>query len=608
MNDRTDNDDAATNTISAMRRRAEAVVRQKLRLSPETTAEVSHEAMQHTLHQLQVHQIELEMQNEELRLTQLQLDTERARYFDLYDLAPVGYCTVSEQGLILEANIMAAKLLGVSRHDLVQQRVSRFIVKEHQDRFYLQRKQLIESGEPQSCELQMVKPDGTQFWTHLAATVETRSDEVIVLRMVISDITERKLAEIELARLNQAMKEKNIDLERATRIAEKANLAKSAFLSNMSHELRTPLHAILGFTQLIESGSPPPTPDQKISIEQILRAGWYLLELIDEILNLAAVESGKLSLSLEPTSLDEVMRECHAMIEPQALSRHISISYCPFEIEQCVSADPIRLKQVFINLLSNAIKYNKVGGTVAVTFNTVSRERIRIYIQDSGAGLPAEKLLALFQPFNRLGQEGGQQQGTGIGLALSKRLTELMGGTIGVESTVGKGSTFWVELALASPPVTIGHAASHVTTQAAAVPDARLRTLLYVEDNPANLMLIENLIARRPNMRLLSASNASRGIDIARSAQPDVILMDISLPGMGGLQALRLLAKDPLTAHIPIIALSANAIPAHVAEGLKAGFFRYLTKPIRIDEFMEVLDAALKSTQAISGRLRLHSR
>jgi len=437
MNDRTNDDDAATDSITAMRRRAEAVVRQKLRLSPETTAEVSHEAMQHTLHQLQVHQIELEMQNEELRLTQLQLDTERARYFDLYDLAPVGYCTVSEQGLILEANIMAAKLLGMSRHDLVQQRVSRFIVKAHQDRFYLQRQQLIESGEPQSCELQMLKPDGTQFWTHLTATIETRSDEVIVLRMVISDITERKLAEIELARLNQAMKEKNIDLERATRIAEKANLAKSAFLSNMSHELRTPLHAILGFTQLIESGSPPPTPDQKISIEQILRAGWYLLELIDEILNLAAVESGKLSLSLEPTSLNEVMRECHAMIEPQALSRHISISYCPFEIEQCVSADPIRLKQVFINLLSNAIKYNKVGGTVTVTFNTVSRERIRIYIEDSGAGLPAEKLLALFQPFNRLGQEGGQQQGTGIGLALSKRLTELMGGTIGVDSTVG---------------------------------------------------------------------------------------------------------------------------------------------------------------------------
>ena len=288
MNDRTDNDDAATNTISAMRRRAEAVVRQKLRLSPETTAAVSHEAMQHTLHQLQVHQIELEMQNEELRLTQLQLDTERARYFDLYDLAPVGYCTVSEQGLILEANIMAAKLLGVSRHDLVQQRVSRFIVKEHQDRFYLQRKQLIESGEPQSCELQMVKPDGTQFWTHLAATVETRSDEVIVLRMVISDITERKLAEIELARLNQAMKEKNIDLERATRIAEKANLAKSAFLSNMSHELRTPLHAILGLMQLIESGSPPPTRDQKnreshctssqytFAMCNLLRTGFYI--------------------------------------------------------------------------------------------------------------------------------------------------------------------------------------------------------------------------------------------------------------------------------------------------------------------------------------------
>jgi len=607
MNDRIDNDDSATGSITAMRRRAEALMRQEPHLSPEKVPALSLEAMQQTLHELQVHQIELEMQNDELRLTQLQLDTTRARYFDLYDLAPVGYCTVSEQGVILEANIMAANLLGMSRHDLVQQRVSRFIVKTHQDRFYLHRKQLIDSGEPQSCELQMQKPDGTQFWAHLTATVENRSDDVIVLRMVISDITERKRAETERALLDQALKDKNIELERAIQVAEKANRAKSVFLSNMSHELRTPLHAILGFTQLIESGSPPPTPIQKTNVEQILRAGWYLLDLINEVLNLAVIESGKLSLTLEPTSLGEVMRECQSMIEPQALNRNVTVTYFPFEMTQCVSADPTRLKQIFINLLSNAIKYNKVGGTVAVTCNTVSPGHICIYIEDSGAGLPAEKLLELFQPFNRLGQEGSQQEGTGIGLALSKRLTEMMGGTIGVESTVGKGSTFWVELRLASQPLT-GHTAERVATQTDVVRDANLDTLLYVEDNPANLMLIENLIARRPNMRLLSASNALQGIEMARSAQPDMILMDISLPGMGGLQALRLLAKDPLTAHIPIIALSANAIPADIAEGLEAGFFRYLTKPIRIDEFMEVLDAVLKSTQAKSSRLRMHSR
>ena len=243
-----------------------------------------------------------------------------------------------------------------------------------------------------------------------------------------------------------------IELESAKSVAEKANLAKSEFLSRMSHELRTPLSAILGFAQLMESGSPPPTASQKRSIDQILKAGWYLLELINEILDLALIESGKLLLSLEPISLTEVVRECQTMIEPQAQKRDIRMTFPQFKLPYFVMADRTRVKQVLINLLSNAVKYNKVGGTVVVDCIASTPGRIRICVKDSGEGLTAEKMTQLFQPFNRLGKEAGLEEGIGIDLIVSKQLVELMKGEIGVESTVGVGSVFWIELKLTAEP------------------------------------------------------------------------------------------------------------------------------------------------------------
>ncbi|HEV2095974.1 MAG TPA: ATP-binding protein, partial [Chthoniobacterales bacterium] len=312
-------------------------------------------------------------------------------------------------------------------------------------------------------------------------------------------------------------------LNNAMAVAEKANLAKSDFLSSMSHELRTPLSAILGFAQLIESGSPSPTTAQKRSVDQILKAGWYLLELINEILDLALIESGKLSLSLEPMSLTEVVRECHAMIEPQAQKRGIRMTFPQFKLPYFVKADRTRVKQVLINLLSNAVKYNKVAGTVVVDCMASTAGRIRVCVRDSGEGLTADKMAQLFQPFNRLGKEAGIDEGTGIGLVMSKRLVELMGGVIGVESTVGVGSVFWLELNLTAEPRPAAAAAEPTAlAQAQVQAGARLRTLLYVEDNPANLMLVEDLIARRPDMRLLSARDGNRGVEIARASRPDV--------------------------------------------------------------------------------------
>jgi PAS domain S-box-containing protein len=401
---------------------------------------------------------------------------------------------------------------------------------------------------------------------------------------------------------NSVRKQVELELNKAMAVAEKANLAKSDFLSSMSHELRTPLSAILGFAQLMESGSPSPTASQKRSIDQILQAGWYLLELINEILDLALIESGKLSLSLEPISLAEVMLECQDMIEPQAQKRGISVTFPRFDIPYFVQADRTRVKQVFINLLSNAIKYNRVGGTVVVEHVTSTSGRIRICVKDSGEGLTADKLAQLFQPFNRLGQEANGEEGTGIGLVTTKRLTELMGGAIGAESTVGTGSVFWIELDLtAERQAAHGTAVSPAVAQSQVQTDAQLRTLLYVEDNPANLMLVEDLIARRPDIRLLSARDGNRGIEIARASRPDVILMDINLPGISGLRALRILAQDPTTAHIPVVALSANAIPRDIEKGLEAGFFRYLTKPIKVTEFMATLDVALEFAKTQSA-------
>ena len=393
------------------------------------------------------------------------------------------------------------------------------------------------------------------------------------------------------------------ELHIAIAAAEKANLAKSDFLSSMSHELRTPLGAVLGFAQLIDSGSPPPTPSQKRSIEQILKAGWYLLELINEILDLAQIESGTLPLSLEPIALAEVVRECEAMIEPQAQSRGIRMTFPRFDGPCFVQADRTRVKQVLINLLSNAIKYNRAGGTVAVDCIASTQERIRISVRDTGLGLPPEKLAQLFQPFNRLGQEGTAEEGTGIGLVVCKRLMELMGGDIGVASTVGTGSEFWIELNVtAQPRLAAGAAILATAAQPSLQDSAHVRTLLYVEDNPANLMLVEDLIERRPDIRLLSAADGIRGVEMARASHPDVILMDINLPGISGIHALEILAANPATAHIPVVALSANAMPRDIEKGLAAGFFRYLTKPIKVNEFLETLDMAFAFAKTEAAR------
>jgi len=448
-------------------------------------------------------------------------------------------------------------------------------------------------------ELTYIRKDGTSFPAVVSVTaLRDAQDAIIGYLLIGTDNTARKQVE-------DALKENYVELEnakaaaeKATAAAEQANLAKSEFLSSMSHELRTPLNAVLGFAQLLASETPPPSMTQKQSIQQITQAGWYLLRLINEILDLAMIESGKVTMSQETISLTEVLRDCQAMIEPQAQKRGIQMSFP--NLDRCfyVHADQTRVKQVMINLLSNAIKYNRIGGTVIVQCALSGENRVRVSVQDTGSGLTAEQLQQLFQPFNRLGRETSAEEGTGIGLTVTKQLVECMGGAIGVTSIVCVGSVFWVEFVASSSPSlassSIGESSPYEWDPEALDGGSPKRTVLYIEDNPANLALVEKLIARRDDLNILTAINGHLGIELARIHQPDVIFMDINLPGISGFGALKILREDPATAHIPIMALSANAIPRDVEKGLAAGFFRYLTKPIKVNEFMEALDFALK--------------
>jgi PAS domain S-box-containing protein len=498
--------------------------------------------------------------------------------------------TTDPSGIITDVNKQMEALTGCTRDELIGAPFKNYFTDPERAEAAI--KLVLSEKKVTNYELTARARDGKKTVVSYNATTFYDRDRTLQgVFAAARDITERK-------RLDQVLQDKNAELESAKLVAEKANLAKSDFLSSMSHELRSPLNAILGFAQLMDSDSPPATPSQKASIDQILHAGWYLLELINGILDLAVIESGKVTLSREPVSLVEVMLECRAMIEPEAQKRGISVAFPQFEIPYFIDADRTRVKQVLINLLSNAIKYNKVDGTVVVDCTARTAERIRISVKDTGEGLTPDKLTQLFQPFNRLGKETGIEEGTGIGLMVSKRLVELMGGVIGVESTVGAGSVFWIELNLTAEPQPAAGAAeptavarARAQVQAA---DAPLRTLLYVEDNPANLKLVEDLIARRPDIHLLSARDGNRGIEIARASRPNVILMDINLPGISGIQALKILREDPATMHIPVVALSANVIPRDIKAGLEAGFFRYLTKPIKVNEFMEALDVALE--------------
>ncbi len=495
--------------------------------------------------------------------------------------------TTDPVGIITDVNKQMEALTGCTRDELIGAPFKNYFTDPERAEAGI--KLVLSEKKVTDYELTACARDGNKTVVSYNATTFYDRDRTLQgVFAAARDVTERK-------RFEHALQESNVELETAKSTAEKANLAKSDFLSSMSHELRSPLNAILGFAQVIESGSPPLTVLQAKNIDHILKAGWYLLKLINEILDLAGIESGQMSLSKELVSLSDLMLECEVLMEPYSKKLGIHMTFPQLDNPLFVKADMTRLKQIVINLLSNAIKYNKAGGTVVVECTVSAANRLRISVTDTGAGLSPEKLAQLFQPFNRLGQETSGVAGTGIGLVVTKRLVELMDGVLGVESTVGVGSVFWCEFdAITEAPSVVQIDEEETFIPSPLLVEGVRHTLLYVEDNPANMNLIEQLIERRPDIRLLTAGSGTLGIELARSNLPQVILMDVNLPGISGTKALQILREDPATAHIPVIALSANAMPRDIAKGLEMGFFSYLTKPIKVREFMTTLNAALE--------------
>ncbi|MHB8776213.1 MAG: hybrid sensor histidine kinase/response regulator [Anaerolineales bacterium] len=385
--------------------------------------------------------------------------------------------------------------------------------------------------------------------------------------------------------LEQRVTERTEQLKKTNRELQEALAARQEFLSRASHALRTPLHVILGFAQVMEMAELGSR--QKVNLQHILKAGRALLDLVNHLLDLTRLESGQISFSLEPVAVYEVTREAHELMGSLAAERGIQIRLADLPSEAYVRADHYRLGQVMLNLLSNAVKYNPAGSTVVMDCEARPADQWRINIRDSGPGLSAEQCAGLFSPFNRLLADQPVEAGSGLGLSLSKQLVEAMGGSIGVESVIGEGSTFWVELPRVESPVV-----QPIENEVTPVP-AATSAVLYVEDNPANLKLLEQILVYRPEIKLIATMQGRLGLDLAREHQPDLILLDLDLPDLPGLQVLLMLQADPRTQAIPVVVISADATPHQIERLLESGARAYLTKPMDVRQFLETLDRIL---------------
>jgi PAS domain S-box-containing protein len=514
------------------------------------------------------------------------MEAERDQFFMLsLDML----CVAGFDGYFKQLNPVWERVLGFTLEELKARPFLNFV--HHDDRAgtLAEAQRLADGQETIAFENRYQCKDGSYRWMLWSATAST---ERKLIYAVARDITERK-------RGDEALKRAKDEAERARELAdgaredaERANKSKSEFLSRMSHELRTPLNAVLGFGQLLEMDHL--NEEQLESVHQILRGGKHLLDLINEVLDIARIETGRLSLSTEPVLVREALQEALDLIQPLAGERGVGLVVRESEAShRHVLSDRQRLKQVLLNLLSNGVKYNHEGGDVTVVCTEIPGDRLRIQVSDGGPGIAPEKMDRLFVPFDRLGAERTGVEGTGLGLALSKHLVEAMGGTLSAESTPDVGTTFSVELGLTESPEDL-FARTAGAELAEMERSGRHGTLLYIEDNPANLKLVERVMAAHSDLELLSAMQGSIGLELARQHRPDLILLDLHLPDMPGIEVLHNLHTDPRTSQIPVVVISADATKAQIQRLLDAGARTYLTKPIDVQQFVQVVGEILR--------------
>jgi PAS domain S-box-containing protein len=507
-----------------------------------------------------------------------------ARFRAILDNALDAIITINEKGIIETFNPSAGRIFGYESHEVIGEKVNILMPEPYRSEHdqYMERylKTKIARIIGTTIEISGMRKNGEEFPLSFSLS-EATEDHRITFTGIIRDVTQQKKAEAEIIKAREE--------------AERANHAKSEFLSSMSHELRTPLNAIMGFSQLLTLTPKDMTPDQLENIKRITNSGEHLLELINEVLDLARVESGQVSMSIEPLPIGALLDDLMLLASPLAIDRGINISYMRNECsDRFILADKTRLKQVLLNLISNAIKYNKDRGAVKITLDEAPENLLRISVTDTGLGIPEEQQEELFEAFNRLGADQTEIEGTGIGLNITKKLVELMNGTIGLDSTPGQGSCFYVEL-----PFSEAHHKEEKerveTPQAPRVtsPETRYFDILYVEDNSANLELVKQILMVRENINMFSAPDASLGIDLAISHQPDLILMDINLPGMSGIEAFKILRNTPDTSQIPVIAVSANAMERDIRKAMATGFVDYIAKPFNVPQFLEKIDKVM---------------
>jgi PAS domain S-box-containing protein len=563
----TDQVDPAADPRSDLRQRAEAslLIEPGVAVSqglPETST------TQALLHELRVHQIELEMQNEALRHAHGALEESRQRYFDLYDLAPVGYCSVGSDGLILNANLTLTALLGHGRGALKLQQFVRFVAVEDRDSFYLFSRQMLRDGEDGLCELRMLKSDGTTFWGKLQASVTGASLDLPMLQLVVTDISRRRAATLALAQARDD--------------AQAASSAKSAFLANMSHEIRTPMNAILGFSQLMLNGA---TPEQTQRLRKIHMAGTHLLTILNDVLDLSKIDAGRMRLEDIEFDLPAVMEQVGALVEEQARDKRLTLDISAKDVPQRVRGDPTRLRQALLNYASNAVKFTSRGG-VSLDASVVSRDVagmiVRFSVTDTGEGIAPDSLALLFEPFVQADSSFTRRfGGTGLGLAITRRLTEMMGGQVGANSKPGSGSTFWLTARL--------HYATDAPTETPAHADARqleqlaLRCpglpVLLVDDDEV-CREIHSAMLLRAGLRVDVAKDGHEAEQMAATGRYSVVLMDFQMPGMDGMSATRAIRRLPNCAALIVVALTASALDLDRQTYMEAGIDAVLGKPV----------------------------